>query len=209
MNDDTNIFDASGLISITSPELLAIVAAALLLLGAALAWSIARRRRAARSLPARLRRVCEDVLAGVLIPNADAGQIHLEYALLTRNGILILDVKDVEGHVFGSEAMQEWTVLTKRRRFTFANPLPALYDRIAAVKRLLPGVPVKGCVGFTRRADFSKGQPPNVLMLDRLLEDLAAGSPVEDGATAERLRAGWQLLREEAVVAQVTRLLGN
>ena len=60
-------------------------------------------------------------------------RIHIDYLLLTRQGVIVLDVRDVAGHVFGSEPMQEWTVLGRKRRFTFANPLPQLYDRMAAV----------------------------------------------------------------------------
>ena len=34
--------------------------------------------------------------------------------------------------------MQDWTVISDRQRYTFSNPQPGLYDRMAAVKRLLP-----------------------------------------------------------------------
>ena len=132
------------------------------------------RHRSAMSIPARLRRAGDDLLAGVLIPNADTGQIHVDFALLTRHGIMIVDVRDIAGHVFGSETMQDWTVLGRNQRFTFSNPLPALYDRVAAVRRLLPDIPVRGYVAFTARADFSKGFPPNVVMLEALLGELAA-----------------------------------
>ena len=38
------------------------------------------------------------------------------------------------GAVFGGDQMIEWTVIGKKRRFTFANPQHALYDRMAAVR---------------------------------------------------------------------------
>ncbi len=155
-------------------------------------------RRAARSVPARLRRAADDMLAGVLIPNADTGQIHIEYVLLTRQGIVLVQVRDIAGHVFGSETMQDWTVLGEKRRFTFPNPLPALYDRTAAVRRLLPEVPVRGCVAFTAKAQFSKGFPPNTIMLDALVADLASGRTAGDAPPADRLQAAWARLREEA-----------
>jgi hypothetical protein len=159
-------------------------------------WLLARRRRA-RSLPVRLGKACDDLLASVLVPNGEAGHIHIEYALLTPREIVILDTRDVEGNVFGSEAMQEWTVLARNRRFTFANPLPALYDRLAAVKRLLPDVPVAGYVGFTQRATFSKGQPPNVVMLDHWIDGVRDPAAVADVDT-EVLRAAWKRLRSAA-----------
>lgn len=172
---------------------------------AALVWYV--RHRSAMSIPARLRRAGDDLLAGVLIPNADTGQIHVDFALLTRHGIMIVDVRDIAGHVFGSETMQDWTVLGRNQRFTFSNPLPALYDRVAAVRRLLPDIPVRGYVAFTARADFSKGFPPNVIMLEALLGELAAARSSAHGPPAELLQSAWSRLREEAVAAQVDRLL--
>ena len=165
------------------------------------------RRRAAASVPARLRQAGDALLTGVLIPNADTGQIHLEYAVLTREGILVVDVRDIAGHVFGSETMQDWTVLGRNQRFTFSNPLPPLYDRVAAVRRLIPEISVRGCVAFTARADFSKGFPPNVKMLDALIGEIAAARNSADGPPAELLQAAWSRLREEAVATQVGRLL--
>jgi hypothetical protein len=180
----------------------------LVVLAACIAWWL-RRRRASRSVPARLQQASDGMLTGVLIPNADAGQIHLDYVLLTRQGIMVVDVRDIAGNVFGSETMHDWTVLTGKQRFTFANPLPVLYDRVAAVKRLLPEVPVRGCVAFTAKASFGKGFPPNVTMLDRLFEELQAARSASSPVPPDQLQAGWTRLREEAVAAQVGRLLGS
>ncbi len=166
------------------------------LVGAAVWWYL--RRRASRSIPARLRQAGDDLLAGILVPDPDVGQIHLEYAVLTRQGIVIVDVRDVAGHVFGSEPMQEWTVLGRKQRYTFANPLPALYDRIAAVKRLAGDVPVRGVVAFTARARFSKGYPPNVVMLDALLSELAGARSATDGPGPEALLEVWTRLGRTA-----------
>jgi hypothetical protein len=170
---------------------------ALLAAGAGVAWWLAR-RRAARSLPARLRQACDDVLHGVLVPNAEAGQIHLDYVLLTRSGIVVVDVRDVAGNVFGSETMQEWTVLAQNRRDTFANPLPPLYDRVAAVRRIVPDLPVRGVVAFTPRATFTKGLPPNVTLVEGLLAELAAARASPDALPSELLQAGWATLRGAA-----------
>jgi hypothetical protein len=177
------------------PVLLALAAALAVL--AALAWFMWR-RRAARSVTHRLRQSGDALLSDFLLPDADTGQIHVGYAVLTRRGIVLVDVRDVAGHVFGSETMQEWTVLAENRRFTFANPLPPLYDRLAAVRRVVPDVPVRGVVAFTTRAEFSKGHPPNVTMLDRLLEDLAGARGAHDAPPLELLQAAWEKLRQEA-----------
>ena len=54
--------------------------------------------------------------------------------------------------------MLEWTAIGKKRRYTFANPQHALYDRMAAVRLLTGDVPVEGRVLFTLRSEFPEGQ---------------------------------------------------
>jgi hypothetical protein len=173
---------------------------ATIILAGGLAWWL-RRRRLAASIPARLARAGDDLLANVLIPNAESGQIHIGYAVRTRQGIVVVDVRAVAGHVFGSESMHEWTVLAKDRRFTFGNPLPALYDRVAAVKRIVADVPVHGVVAFERGAEFTKGFPPDVAMVEGLLADLVAARTASGGPAPEVLDAAWQALRGQASTA--------
>lgn len=178
-------------------RVLGAVMLAIVLVVAVIAWQMARRRKA-RSVSHRLSAASQEVLAGALLPDAEGGQIHIQYLALTRRDILVVDYRDVAGHVFGSESMQEWTVLGRKSRTTFANPLPALYDRVAAVRRIAPGRPVRGVVAFGARALFSKGFPPNVVMLDALLADLSADGPEPDAALAEAIRSGWESLRTQA-----------
>ncbi len=158
-----------------SPDLLIISAA---LLGFVLLLIVLwRRRKKNRSPEAQLQAVVDELLSHFLIPDGDGGEIHVELAALTSEGVLVIDIKQVAGHVFGSDAMQDWTVISERRRFTFGNPQPALYDRIAAVKRLLPEVPVSGYVVFTNGADFTKGLPNRTQRLDSLIEILDNATP--------------------------------
>lgn len=160
--------------------------------GAGTWWYL--RRRQSRSIPARLKRASDALLSAVLIPHVEGGYIHMEHVLLTRQGLIVLDLRDITGHVFGSEAMQEWTVLDHSRRSTFTNPLPALYDRMAAVRRLVPEVPVRAVVAFTSSASFSKGYPPNVVMLDSLLDELGEMAGSYDEVPAELLASAWSRL---------------
>ncbi len=184
---------------------LLIAGAALLALALALIvlW---RRRKKNRTPEAQLQAMVDDVLSHFLIADGEGGEIHVELAALTSEGVLVIDIKRVDGHVFGSDAMQDWTVIDERRRFTFANPQPALYDRIAAVKRLLPEVPVSGYVVFTDGADFSKGLPSRTQRLDSLIEILNTQRR-EAVSTDNVFRSGWEQLRHEAVAAQFGQLM--
>lgn len=168
---------------------------------------VAYRRSSGGSPERRLRAAAIDFLSGFIIPNGDDGEIHVEYALLTHRGIIVVDVKDVDGNVFGSDSMQDWTVISDQRRFTFSNPQYALYDRLAAVKRVVPGVPVTGHVAFMNRAHFNKGQPADVILLDELIDELQQEKKSESGDMLSSWLPQWDSLRETAVAAQVGHLM--
>jgi hypothetical protein len=187
--------------ALADPRILGGLGAVLLILAvAAIAW----RRRRNRQPVRRLRAVALDLLQDIVIPDGDGGQVHVEIAMLTPVGIVLADLREVDGHVFGSNAMQDWTVLSDRRRFTFANPQHALLDRVAAVRRLLPNTNVRGLVVFTERARFTKGLPEYTAELASLIDELrqANNEPEANG-----LREAWDRLRSEAVTAQVGRLI--
>jgi hypothetical protein len=94
------------------------------------------------------------------------GFIHIDHILLTPRGVLVLDTRRVTGLIFGGDQMSDWTVMGRGHRYTFDNPQPALYDRIAAVKALVGEVPVEGRLLFSNVGKFTKGIPKWVLMLD-------------------------------------------
>jgi len=167
-----------------------------------------RRRRAANP-ERRLRAAATDYLAGFIIPNGDDGEIHVEYALLTNRGIVIVDLKDVEGNVFGSNSMQDWTVISDKRRFTFSNPQYALYDRLAAVKRIAADIPVTGYVAFSNRGHFNKGHPSNVIPLETLIDELQQEMKSNGGDMLQAWLPQWDLLRETVVTARVDHLMKN
>jgi hypothetical protein len=142
--------------------------AILLLLAAASFWGVRayQRRSRRRALLARLERVAFQAVHQVLVPDGMGGFIHIDHLLLTPRGVLVLDTRRVAGLIFGGDQMSDWTVMGRSRRYTFDNPQPALYDRIAAVKALVDDVPVEGRLLFSNVGKFTKGIPKWVLMLD-------------------------------------------
>lgn len=149
------------------PQWIGIGVAVLLLLGAGYWGARAYQRRARRkALLARLERVAFEAAHQVLVPDGMGGFIHIDHLLLTPRGVLVLDTRRVAGLIFGGDQMSDWTVMGRGRRYTFDNPQPALYDRIAAVKALVGDVPVEGRLLFSNAGKFTKGFPKWVLMLD-------------------------------------------
>jgi hypothetical protein len=181
--------------SINSAPLLAGAAVALLL-----CWLLYRYFRAkSGSLEATLEDISFDKIEGLIVPNADEGEILIDYLLLTSKGLLILEVKDVSGTVFGGDKLQDWTVITNERRFTFSNPQPALFDRIAAVRQIVRQVPVAGRILFLDGAEFPKGVPQLVSNMTELAADF--GEPDKNAAKfkIEAFKPHWDLIRKEAL----------
>ncbi|MDG2376049.1 MAG: nuclease-related domain-containing protein [Woeseiaceae bacterium] len=156
-----NEFLSTGLPSIS---LFAIIAGVLML--AVLMWYTKCGKP--RTLESILNNIAYERIDGLIIPKIDDGEIQIDHLVLTAQGILIIDIKEVQGAVFGSDKMDSWTVIADDKRFTFNNPQPALYERIAAVKQIVRQVPVAGKVVFLDGAVFTKGVPSLVINLDQL-----------------------------------------
>ena len=150
-----------------------------------------RRGRSSRSVQRVVKSIAFEYLSGLVIPNADGGEIQIDHLVLTAEGLLVIDVKEVRGKVFGSDKMQEWTVISSDRRFTFPNPQPALYDRIAAVKQVVRQVPVAGRILFLDDADFTKGVPSLVCKREDLLAEYGETDKVAAKAKIEAFKPHW------------------
>ncbi|MDJ0760333.1 MAG: nuclease-related domain-containing protein [Woeseiaceae bacterium] len=167
----------NGTIHLQYPLVILLVVVALASL-----WFWYRRRKGGSRFQQMLSAISFARADGLIIPNGDEGEIQIDHLLLTSQGLLILHIKDVQGIVFGSDKMQDWAVIAEDRRFTFSNPQPALYDRIAAVRQIVKDVPVSGRLLFLDGAEFTKGVPDLVATVDELMNDFAE----PDKAAAER-----------------------
>ena len=173
------------------------------------AWLIYRRRIGGDRLQRVLDEISYDRVDGILLPNVDEGEIQIDHMLLTARGLLIVDIKDVAGTVFGSDKMENWTVISNERRFTFSNPQPALYDRIAAVRHIVRQVPVEGRVIFLDEAEFTKGVPDLVASIDQLQADFGEPDKAAGKFKIEAFKPYWDLIRKAALGSQVDELFGR
>ena len=153
------------------------------------------RRARRRALLARLDRVAYEAVHQVQVPDGMGGFFHIDHLLLTARGLLILDTRRVPGLIFGGDQMSDWTVLARGRRFTFDNPQPALYDRIAAVKALVGDMPVEGRLLFSNLGKFTKGIPKWVLMLDSIeVEFPLVDARIKSSDNYSKVLDSWQRL---------------
>ena len=188
---------------ILSGEHYAIYLLPLLLVVSLLSLLLLYRRRAVRgrSLSQVLSEIAFERVDKLVIPNADGGEIQIDHLLLTAQGILIIDIKDVRGAVFGGDKMQDWTVISENGRFTFSNPQPALFDRIAAVRRIVREVPVAGRILFLDGAEFTKGVPGLVSTLEELEREFGDVDQSAAKIKIEAFRQHWDTLNAKAVHA--------
>lgn len=154
-----------------------------------------RRHQARKALIAAVTLVAVDYVVDVLVPDGMGGGFHVDFALLTGRGVVVVDLRDLSGNVFGGDQMDDWTVMDGAHRFTFVNPQAALYDRVAAVKAFVGETPVEGRVVFTQRARFPKGLPTWTLMLESLRAEFPPVEPSQLSSVMERFGADWQSLK--------------
>ena len=113
-----------------------IATAAALGFGVSWLWRWYRQYSARKSLRLAVTAAGSDHVVDVLVPDGMGGGFHVDFLLLTSRGVLVVDLRDVQGNIFGGDQMADWTVMDGPRRFTFTNPQSGLYDRIAAVKAI-------------------------------------------------------------------------
>ena len=155
---------------------------------------LARRRDARRV--AKVTAGSADYLRDVLVPDGNGGAYHLDFVLLTSRGVVVIDMRDIVGLVFGGDQMTDWTLMNGAQRTTFVNPQSGLYDRIASVKAVAGETPVEGRIVFTKRAKFPKGQPRFTVSLDSVASEFPKLGAAELEIAVSRYRPGWERIKE-------------
>lgn len=164
-------------------------------------WLIYRRRaRQPLNLSDVLNAIAHERVENLVIPNGDDGEIQIDHLLLTTKGLLVIDIKDIEGIVFGSNKMEHWTVIGPKNRFQISNPQPGLYDRIAAIRHIVREVPVTGRILFLDGAEFSKGVPEYVCTLQQLHQEFNEADKAAAKFKIDAFRQHWETLQRNAVI---------
>ncbi len=164
----------------------------LVLLAVALRY---RRTRQARTLRRAIRALGTKVMADVLVPDSVEGRIHADFLVLSGRRILVVDVKDYRGMLFGGQNTDVWTQVVDGRSYKFDNPLYRNRAREAAVRALVPEADVQGVVVFTDAGRFPRQLPAGVFMLAELAKELAAS----DVAVPPNLQASWDRLEQRVM----------
>ncbi len=149
--------------------ILAIVIAGVLLL-----LVVIRRRHARTRVMQQLtRKIGFDAIADFIVSDGNEGEIYIDHLVLTPRGLMLLDSIDTAGTVFAGDRMNIWSATHNGTRVNFDNPIPALADRVNAIKAIVPGVPIESYVLFIGEVEFPKGHPDKVTTVAKLLNTVA------------------------------------
>jgi hypothetical protein len=148
-------------------------------------------------------------LKDVVLPDGLDGLAFIDYLLLVPNGVVVLDVNHIEGHLFGGERVDQWSQVVNNKTYKFENPLYGNQKKCQAVswnvEQILgdsgddPGDwHTHGWITFSNAGNFPKGIPSQVSMIDDLKSNLEQvvdlGQPV-----TEQTRTVWDALHNLSI----------
>lgn len=94
------------------------------------------------------------------------GTTQIDHIIVSRYGIFVIETKNMEGWIFGSESQPKWTQSFANKRFQFQNPLHQNYRHIKALEEFLglPSTVFHSVVCFVgETCKFKTELPANVL----------------------------------------------
>ena len=113
----------------------------------------------------RVKNLGAQVMHDVRLPDGVDGEVHIDYLVLQRDAILIVDIKHYDGFIYGNEAQDQWTQVLNQRNYHFDNPLRHVDMQILAVKAIVPDANVQGRVLFAGGSHFPRRTPEGVMTL--------------------------------------------
>lgn len=156
-----------------------------------------RRTQHSRQISKAIRDLSHQQLRNIFVPDDVDGEIWIDCLLLTDGGLVVLDIRDYTGNLFGGETINEWTQLIAMKSYKFNNPLLELPARLHAIKVLAGDIPVTGRVIFSHRGSFPKGVPDGVCMIDELYDDLS--NFLRPALPEERRNTAWTRVHEAVI----------
>jgi hypothetical protein len=128
----------------------------------------------------------------VVFSNGIGGYFFIDYLILLPRRILALNLKTLEGYVFGGENIELWTQVESNKSAKFKNPLEdvKLFVKQAADQLKFDGFMAR--VLFDSKTTFPKGVPEGVLQLANFRESMTAWAA--EKPVAEAAQSAWDRL---------------
>ncbi|MDP1931296.1 MAG: NERD domain-containing protein [Gammaproteobacteria bacterium] len=102
-------------------------------------------------------------LHNVTLPTLD-GTTQIDHIVASPYGIFVVETKNMQGWIFGSESQAQWTQKIYRNSYRFQNPLRQNYKHVKAVESALLIAPetIHSLVVFIGGATLKTEMPDNV-----------------------------------------------
>ena len=130
-----------------------------------------------------LNSIGSEQIRNLICPDGLDGHYVIDRLALTDDAVVLIIYKAFGGNIFCAEKISEWTQVVGQKSFKFNNPLFELENQLTALRLLMGNIPIGGYLIFNRDAQFPKGRPDCVLLLDRIPEHLLStncGQPGPD-----------------------------
>lgn len=179
---------------------LSITAAVVIIAAAWYFWCQHKKSRYERQVEKTIQSLGVEYLKDTVLPDGVDALAFIDYLLLAPKGFVVLDIKHLNGLLFGGVNVDHWTQVVKGKTYKFNNPLYAHQHNCQAVQWNGNGIDVFGRVVFSNAGSFPKGIPKGVSMIDNLKTDLAellSDSPIPDGQ-----RKVWERLRDTSIATR-------
>jgi restriction system protein len=95
------------------------------------------------------------------------GTTQIDHIIVSRYGVFVIETKNMEGWIFGTETQSKWTQSLGRTKFQFQNPLHQNYRHIKALEEFLnlPASVFHSVVCFVGKAcELKTALPENVIL---------------------------------------------
>lgn len=149
--------------------------------------------RQERQIARAIKRLGARTMKNVHLPDGMGGEVIIEYLLLTRDAILIVDVNRFSGLIFGGDNTDQWTQVINKCSYRFPNPGHYLQQQVGAVRIVIPKARIEGLHLFTHDAEFPRDKPPGVLQIKDVRKRPRRPKPRD---IPKQLRAAWKVLND-------------
>jgi hypothetical protein len=77
------------------------------------------------------------VFNNVILPNFGGGTTQIDHIIVSVYGIFVVETKNMNGWIYGSEKDSKWTQVFFNKKYSFQNPLRQNYKHIKTISEIL------------------------------------------------------------------------
>ena len=120
-------------------------------------------RAVQRTIAQRLNPLIYSDLHNITLP-AGEGSTQIDHLIFSPYGLFVLETKNYQGWIFGTEKQPQWTQQIFKKRSKFQNPLRQNYKHTKTLQDLLGLAPehVHSVIAFVGDCEFKTEMPPQV-----------------------------------------------